>query len=117
MKHLRLSSAILLTLGLTATVLAGGLPRLPKDRPLPQGDGSPGVVTFRHATHVDGTKPDCTTCHPALFSILPPSATRAALVLKHADMEKGAACGRCHDGKSAHGFEDCATCHAVPKER
>jgi c(7)-type cytochrome triheme protein len=115
MKRLHLTAA-LLTLGLTATVLAGGLPRLPKDRPLPQGDGSPGVVTFRHLTHVDGAKPDCTTCHPALFSILP-SATRRALALKHADLEKGAACGRCHDGKSAHGFEDCATCHAVPKER
>ncbi|HEX7615856.1 MAG TPA: c(7)-type cytochrome triheme domain-containing protein [Thermoanaerobaculia bacterium] len=116
MKYLRLS-VFLLTLGLTATALAGGLPRLPKDRALRQGTDSPGVVTFRHATHVDGTKPDCTTCHPALFSILPPSATRAALTLKHADMEKGAACGKCHDGKSAHGFDDCATCHAIPKER
>lgn len=116
MKHLRLS-AFLLTLGLGATVLASGVANLPKDRPLPQGDGSPGVVTFRHASHVDGTRPDCTVCHPTLFSILPPSPARPALALKHADMEKGAACGKCHDGKSAHGFEDCATCHAVPKER
>jgi c(7)-type cytochrome triheme protein len=106
-----------MTLALTATVLASGLPRLPKDRPLPQGDGSPGVVTFRHATHVDASKPDCTTCHPTLFGILPPSKARTALPLKHADMEKGAACGKCHDGKSAHAFEDCASCHAVPKER
>jgi c(7)-type cytochrome triheme protein len=116
MKRFRVP-AVLLALGLTTAVLAGGIPRLPKDRPLPQGDGSPGVVTFRHATHVDGTKPDCTTCHPRLFSILPASAPRAVLALKHADMEKGAACGKCHDGKSAHSFEDCATCHVEPKER
>lgn len=116
MKRFRLP-AVLLALGVTATVLAGGLPRLPKDRPLPQGEGSPGVVTFRHATHVDAGKPDCTPCHPSPFSILPASAPRTALSLKHADMEKGATCGKCHDGKSAHSFEDCATCHAAPKER
>jgi c(7)-type cytochrome triheme protein len=74
-------------------------------------------VTFRHTSHVDGKKPDCTTCHPALFSILPPSPARAAVAFKHAEMEKGAACGKCHDGKSARGFDDCVTCHAVPKER
>jgi c(7)-type cytochrome triheme protein len=116
MRHIRLTAS-LFTLGLTATLLAGGLPRLPRDRALPQGEGSPGVVTFRHASHLDASKPDCTTCHPALFSILPPSRARTALSLKHAEMEKGAACGKCHDGKSAHSFEDCATCHEVPKER
>ena len=115
MKHVRLP-ALLLTFGLTAAILASPLPRLPKDLALPRGVDSPGVVTFRHLAHVDGTKPDCTPCHPGLFSILP-SAGRKALALKHADMEKGAACGKCHDGKSAHGFEDCATCHAVPKGR
>src|SRR5450756_1646954 len=59
---------ILLMLGLAGTVLAGSLRRLPNDRPLPQGDGSPGVVTFSHASHVDAGKPDCTTCHPAPVS-------------------------------------------------
>ena len=114
MRHLRLFT-VLLTLGLTGVALAGSLPRLPKDRALPQGTDSPGVVTFRHASHVDQAKPDCTTCHPALFPILHHSDAGAAL--KHKDMEKGSACGKCHDGKSAHGFDDCATCHAVPKER
>jgi c(7)-type cytochrome triheme protein len=110
----RLGLHILLTLSLTGTALAGGLPRLPNDRALPQGKDSPGVVTFRHATHVDAGKPDCTTCHPSLFPILH---RVAAPPLKHKDMEKGVACGKCHDGKSAHGFDDCATCHVVPKER
>jgi c(7)-type cytochrome triheme protein len=108
--------ALLLTLAVTGAVLAGGLPRLPKDLALPQGPDSPGVVTFRHATHVDAEKPDCTTCHPALFPILRRSEARAPR-LRHKDMEKGVACGKCHDGKSAHGFDDCATCHVVPKER
>ena len=116
MRSLRIFAA-LLTLSLAGAVLAGGLPRLPNDKALPQGDGSPGVVTFRHATHVDTVKPDCTTCHPSLFPILRRSSAQAAPVLKHERMEKGAACGRCHDGKSAHSFEDCATCHAAPKER
>jgi c(7)-type cytochrome triheme protein len=112
-KHLALAMA----LGLTATVLAGGLPRLPNDRALPRGADSPGVVTFRHSSHVDPAKPDCTTCHPSLFPILHRSEAQAAPALKHKDMEKGFACGKCHDGKNAHGFDDCATCHAVPKER
>jgi c(7)-type cytochrome triheme protein len=116
MKRIRLLAA-LLTLGLTGAVLAGNLPRLPSDRDLPQGTDSPGVVTFRHASHVDTGRPDCTTCHPALFPILPRSGNQAAPQFTHAKMEKGVACGKCHDGKSAHGFDDCATCHAAPKER
>jgi c(7)-type cytochrome triheme protein len=116
MKRLRLL-ATLLTLSLTGAVLAGNLPRLPQDRALPQGTDSPGVVTFRHATHVDAGKPDCTSCHPALFPILHRSAAQPAPKLTHKGMEQGAGCGKCHDGKSAHGFDDCATCHAVPKER
>ena len=115
MRRLRLL-ALVTTLSLTGAVLAGGPPRLPNDRALPQGTDSPGVVTFRHSSHVDQAKPDCTACHPALFPILH-SKAQAAPKLKHKDMEKGVACGVCHDGKSAHGFDDCATCHAVPKER
>ena len=61
--------------------------------------------------------PEHLPCHPTLFSILPPTPARPAAAFKHAYMEKGAACGKCHDGKSAHGFDDCATCHASPKER
>jgi c(7)-type cytochrome triheme protein len=116
MKHLRLL-ATLLTLCLNGAVLAGSLPRLPQDRALPQGTDSPGVVTFRHATHVDAGRPDCTTCHPSLFPILPRSPAQTTPRLTHKAMEKGAACGKCHDGKSAHGFDDCATCHAITKER
>jgi c(7)-type cytochrome triheme protein len=97
---------------LSSALLGGSLPNLPKPLALPQGDGSPGVVTFRHDAHVDAARPDCTTCHPALFSIVKRTAASAApAAIRHADMEKGKSCGSCHDGKSAHGLDDCGTCH------
>lgn len=108
----------ILVLGLSAGALGARLPNLPKDRPLPQGPDSPGVVTFRHTTHVDAGKPDCTTCHPKLFSITRNRASTGSMALiKHGDMESGKACGSCHDGKSAHGLDDCTTCHAQEKGR
>ena len=103
---------VLLVAAIPALLGAASLPKLPADRALPLGDGSPGVVTFRHESHLDSARPDCTACHSRLFPILK-SAKRP--VLKHADMEKGKLCGACHDGKSAHGFDDCTSCHAEPK--
>ena len=131
-RHGFLRPALLLGLGLftvsTFSALGGALPRLPKDRPLPQGPDSPGVVTFRHATHVDAARPDCTTCHSSLFPILRrTSATSAATAAsaaptaqaasptRHAEMEAGKSCGRCHDGKAAHGLDECGTCHEPAK--
>ncbi len=109
---LRFLAATLL-LASFVSLLAGPLPNLPKDKALPQGDGSPGVVTFRHDSHVDASRPDCTTCHPTLFPIVKRPATAASPApIRHADMEQGKSCGSCHDGKRAHGLEDCATCHA-----
>jgi len=108
---LRAASALLLA---ALPLAAASLPNLPKDKALPQGDGSPGVVTFRHTAHVDAGKPDCTGCHPVLLSIVKRTASSAApAAIRHADMEKGKSCGSCHDGKSAHGLDDCGTCHQV----
>jgi c(7)-type cytochrome triheme protein len=105
-----LAAALLLALGAAAP--AGELPNLPKAKALARGDGSPGVVTFRHATHVDAARPDCTTCHPSLFPIVKRTASSSAPApIRHADMEKGRSCGSCHDGKSGHGLDDCGTCH------
>lgn len=99
----------LVLLGLSAAALAGGLPKLPKEAALPQGTDSPGVVAFRHESHVDAARPDCTGCHPGTFRIL--KSTKAKPIT-HADMEKGRACGSCHDGKAAFGLaDDCAACH------
>lgn len=109
--RLRFAAAALL-IALSSTLLAGSLPNLPKEKALPQGPDSPGVVTFRHDSHVDAARPDCTTCHPTLFPILKRTATSAApAAIRHADMQKGKSCGSCHDGKSAHGLDDCGTCH------
>jgi c(7)-type cytochrome triheme protein len=110
------------TAGLRAAVLAAAvlatvpaaaqtLPRLPADIVLPQSGGSPGKVTFSHATHVGvQARPDCTACHPKLAPILraPKGARREPIT--HQAMLKGQACGACH-GKTAHGFDDCSTCH------
>ena len=83
--RLRLASLLLAAAG---TMAAGSLPNLPKDKALPQGDGSPGVVTFRHASHVDAARPDCTTCHPSLFPIVKKTAASpASPPIRHADME------------------------------
>ncbi len=109
--RLRFLAATLL-IALSSTLFAGALPNLPKDKALPQGDGSPGVVTFRHDSHVDASRPDCTVCHTKLFPIVKRTASSAApAAIRHADMENGKSCGSCHDGKSAHGLDDCGTCH------
>lgn len=97
---------------LAGTALADGLPRLPGALKLPQSGESPGVVTFNHDMHVDGSPPSCVSCHPALFSILGRSATKRVKVITHAAMEKGESCGACH-GKKAFNFEDCTMCHAM----
>jgi c(7)-type cytochrome triheme protein len=91
--------------------LAAGLPKLPKDRALPRSEDSPGVVTFSHVSHVDAARPDCTTCHPRLFTMGVGPRPAAAVRIRHEDMEQGRLCGACHDGKAAHGLDDCAACH------
>lgn len=86
------------------------LPRLPADRALPQGEGSPAPVTFSHASHVDPKKPACLTCHPRTFRILETGHTASGQALCHELMERGAGCGACH-GKTAFGFDTCELCH------
>jgi c(7)-type cytochrome triheme protein len=91
---------------------AQSLNRLPAGLALPQSADSPGRVTFLHETHVDPDRPDCTTCHPRLFSILKQGGTGARAPILHAQMEKGRQCGACHDGKRASAIEDdCTHCH------
>jgi c(7)-type cytochrome triheme protein len=90
---------------------AGDPLRLPRDGALPQGEGSPGPVTFSHASHVDAESPRCVTCHPLAFSILQRVSTAKRPAITHDAMEKkGQACGACH-GKGAFGFDDCTMCH------
>jgi c(7)-type cytochrome triheme protein len=102
-----LAAAAGLVLGGAAA--AAGL-RLPADYIFPQGDGSPGAVTFSHATHVDGRSPACVACHPTRFAMLRAGTATGLPALRHQDMEKGQACGACH-GKQAFGFDSCEMCH------
>ena len=91
---------------------AQSLNRLPAGLVLQRSADSPGQVTFLHETHVDPARPDCTTCHPRLFSILEQGRNAKQLPIVHAEMEKGRQCGACHDGKRASAIEDdCTHCH------
>ena len=103
-------AAMLLCAGIATAAAAADLKNLPADYAMPQGDGSPGKVTFSHASHVDTKAPACTTCHPENFRILEKGATADGVKVTHARMEKGAQCGACH-GKAAFGFDDCSMCH------
>jgi c(7)-type cytochrome triheme protein len=102
---------VLTIAGFTGIGTSGELRRLPKDLALPQGEGSPGAVTFRHDSHVDADAPRCLDCHPTWFRILATGTRPAGEGLTHDAMEKGKACGACH-GRTAFGFDDCTMCHA-----
>ncbi len=88
------------------------LPKLPDETAIRQSAASPGKVTFRHISHM-GDRPDCTRCHPKLFSIVKGTPATADRVITHAKMEKGRQCGACHNGKTAFGFDNCAACHLM----
>lgn len=88
----------------------------PADLVFPKSDESPGLVTFRHSTHVDATRPNCTSCHNNQFKMLkislqaPPNATRW-------NMHEEQRCGACHNGEKAFSVKEadnCATCHTSP---
>ncbi len=104
------AAALAVAVVATTAAAGGDLKRLPGDYVLPRGEGSPGAVTFSHATHVDTAKPSCVTCHPSSFRILEAGRTRDGQPIVHARMEKGDACGSCH-GKAAFGFDTCDNCH------
>jgi c(7)-type cytochrome triheme protein len=93
-----------------AGMARGKLERLPPDRILRQGEGSPAPVIFSHGSHVDPARPGCVTCHPRTFRILGPGKAAAGATILHESMESGAACGACH-GRTAFGFESCEACH------
>ncbi len=71
--------------------------------------GSEGKVTFSHEVHLaKGEK--CTDCHTKIFKMTKGQRS----TFKMADMEKGQACGTCHNGKAAFSLKDkanCTKCH------
>jgi c(7)-type cytochrome triheme protein len=104
-------AVIIAAIGVAGAALGQNLPKLPGQITLQQSPDSPGKVTFLHVSHM-GERPDCTRCHPKLFSIMKPAPGRAAAPrITHANMEKGRQCGACHNNKVAFGFDDCTACH------
>ena len=92
-----------------ATAAAQSMPRLPGDIRLARSADSPGQVIFAHETHVDSSKPNCTTCHSQGFNILKASGRRP---ITHDNFDKHLQCGKCHDGKNAFKVDDdCTNCH------
>jgi len=98
--------------------IARGLEKFnaPADLVFPKSDESPGQVTFRHSTHVDATRPNCTSCHSATFKMLkiglqtPPEGPRW-------NMHEEQRCGACHNGKKGFNLKDadnCVVCHTSP---
>lgn len=66
-----------------------------------------GVTPFSHGAHTP--LHGCSDCHNGIFG-----AGASAKRYTMADMEKGASCGACHDGKSAFAVKDnCTKCHPV----
>jgi len=63
-----------------------------------------GPTRFSHKQHL-AASPDCRVCHPKLFAAGPNKRTSMA------QMERGASCGACHNGKKASPLNNCSTCH------
>jgi len=71
------------------------------------GPASPGLVTFRHSTHVSADV-SCSRCHPQPYAMHgDPGDSEAA---QHGHVS----CGGCHDGQTAfdlHADASCSRCH------
>ena len=91
--------------------------RLPPDLEYKGAADGPGVVVFRHTTHVALTENNCLACHnppDPIFKILRPGRHTS-----HEEMDAGKTCGACHDGKKGFGItdtENCQNCHSGPAE-
>jgi c(7)-type cytochrome triheme protein len=104
-------AAMTLAIATATTGLAQTLPRLPGDLTFRGGEGSPGTVTFSHRSHLDEKKPECASCHPAVFRILKSSVPAKGARISHSSMEAGRSCGACHNDKAAFGLDKCDLCH------
>jgi c(7)-type cytochrome triheme protein len=97
---------------ITVTLLLLAMPTLTlarwiKDEVILKSDAT-GKVVFSHYNHLDAVGHNCPTCHNKIFNIVPEKNPAFTM----ADMEKGQACGACHNGERAFSVkENCATCH------
>ncbi len=66
-----------------------------------------GNTTFKHSTHTEAAKLQCTDCHPDVF----PMKVKEVLITM-ADMNAGKNCGTCHkEGGKAFAATECVKCH------
>ena len=66
-----------------------------------------GDAVFSHKAHVAHVGLNCTDCHDRLYVT---HAKHKSITI--AQMQKGASCGVCHDGKMAFGVSgQCVRCH------
>lgn len=87
--------------------VAPGGRRVPGPHTYPRSGASPGSVTFRHEPHLRGAG-GCAGCHPKPFEMA------SAPPRPGGGMHERAACGACHDGKTAFAADDpdaCSRCH------
>ncbi len=90
-------------------------PRFPADIVYAREGHADSAVVFSHPIHFMLAGNTCTACHPATFHML----TRGPEPT-HRDMNAGASCGTCHNGRDAFGTTDataCATCHTGPPKK
>jgi c(7)-type cytochrome triheme protein len=86
---------------------------MPADITLPRADTSPGVVTFRHSSHLDAKQPNCTQCHVQHFRILKMN-VRTGETAGPRDLHSEQFCGSCHNGQKSFSVqEDCNVCHSM----
>jgi c(7)-type cytochrome triheme protein len=77
--------------------------KLPDPHTYPPSEASPGQVTFRHQTHLQGAG-HCAACHPKLFTMAP------AAPIANGGMHEPTACGACHNGAKAFATDNDAAC-------
>jgi c(7)-type cytochrome triheme protein len=102
---------ILVVVFVAAGALAASWPNLPPDFTFPRHADSPGPVVFKHATHMEPGRPDCTVCHPHPWKITQPPPPVQATALSHERFDNGEKCGGCHDGKRGFKMSKCDSCH------
>ena len=66
-------------------------------------------VVFSHDKHVDDEGRKCVDCHYQIFQM-----AQGSHEMKMKELNKGAFCGKCHDGRKAFDVKDqknCSRCH------
>lgn len=94
---------------------AVGQVKIPPDFSFPQGEKSPGKVTFSHAFHQEKLG-KCVACHVKVFKMKKGSSSPFTM----ARIQAGELCGTCHNGSTDVGGKavfnagdkaNCARCH------